>query len=392
MESGLVLISLLIANLHCAVWPFLFIIFLPYIAEYFIAILADIVIYKKIKIFGIQTYISAIMLFKPENKERINELKAKISDIKAKNEKVKLLRKQEKKNPYKIKIEKNSNVKILIIVMIFCVLMGFITPIGDTPFTYLSKTMKGNTTENINEHLPMTLVNQTEVVCTLVIFLAIMIFTKVKIRLSDLFMIGGLTYLMLASRRQVSMFAIIGSVILSRMIIELIDMYIKNGIERTKKIFSSIPAILIIIMLSMCLTCYFGKDRKNEVYISNSSYPVQACDYIVNNIDLKNARFYNEYNYGSYMIFRGIPVFIDSRADLYSPEFNNTGNDIFMDFIETSGISKFYEDVFKKYDITHVITYKNSKTNMIIVKTDDKNYKELYSDENFVIYERLNVN
>lgn len=332
------------------------------------------------------------MLFKPENKERINELKAKISDIKAKNEKVKLLRKQEKKNPYKIKIEKNSNVKILIIVMIFCVLMGFITPIGDTPFTYLSKTMKGNTTENINEHLPMTLVNQTEVVCTLVIFLAIMIFTKVKIRLSDLFMIGGLTYLMLASRRQVSMFAIIGSVILSRMIIELIDMYIKNGIERTKKIFSSIPAILIIIMLSMCLTCYFGKDRKNEVYISNSSYPVQACDYIVNNIDLKNARFYNEYNYGSYMIFRGIPVFIDSRADLYSPEFNNTGNDIFMDFIETSGISKFYEDVFKKYDITHVITYKNSKTNMIIVKTDDKNYKELYSDENFVIYERLNVN
>ena len=31
---GLIGISLLIANLHCAVWPFLFILFLPYIAEY----------------------------------------------------------------------------------------------------------------------------------------------------------------------------------------------------------------------------------------------------------------------------------------------------------------------------------------------------------------------
>ena len=28
---------------------------------------------------------------------------------------------------------------------------------------------------------------------------------------------------------------------------------------------------------------------------------------------------------------------------------------------------------------------------MLIVKTHDKNYKEIYSDDNFVIYERLNA-
>ena len=28
--------------------------------------------------------------------------------------------------------------------------------------------------------------------------------------------------------------------------------------------------------------------------------------------------------------------------------------------------------------------------NMIITKTEDKNYKELYSDKYFVVYERLN--
>ena len=61
-----------------------------------------------------------------------------------------------------------------------------------------------------------------------------------------------------------------------------------------------------------------------------------------------------------------------------------------MDFIETSSIGKFYEDIFEKYDITHVITYKNSKMNMIIEKTKDANYKQLYSDDYFVIYERIN--
>lgn len=30
--------------------------------------------------------------------------------------------------------------------------------------------------------------------------------------------------------------------------------------------------------------------------------------------------------------------------------------------------------------------------NMIITKTNDTRYKELYSDDHFVIYERLNVN
>ena len=38
---GLVIIPTIIANVHLAVWPFYFIIFLPYIAEYLIALLSD---------------------------------------------------------------------------------------------------------------------------------------------------------------------------------------------------------------------------------------------------------------------------------------------------------------------------------------------------------------
>lgn len=131
------------------------------------------------------------------------------------------------------------------------------------------------------------------------------------------------------------------------------------------------------------------KDKLDDNYINEADYPVQACDYIIENIDLGKARFYNEYNYGSYMLYRGIPVFIDSRADLYAPEFSGKEEDIFTDFIQTSNISTFYEDTFEKYDITHVITYKNSKMNMIIEKTEDEKYKKLYQDEHFIIYERI---
>ena len=59
--------------------------------------------------------------------------------------------------------------------MIICLFTGLITPLGDTPYTYLAKTMQGNTTQNINEHLPMTIIEQPEVLSTIIIFLAILI-------------------------------------------------------------------------------------------------------------------------------------------------------------------------------------------------------------------------
>ncbi len=386
---ALIIIPIIIANIHLAVFPFYFILYLPYIAEYIIAILGEIVIYRKLKIQKIKLKIKRLSKDN-KNQEKAEKLKEDLNKLNEKVDKIKIKRSKNLQNPYKIKLTKNDNVKWLILIMVICIFTGLLTPLGDTPYTYLFKTLQGNTTQNINEHLPMTLIDESEACCCLILFLAPLIFTKVKIRLSDLFMIGGLCILMLSSRRQVTMFVIVGSVILNRLITQLIVIYNdEKYIENMEKRATSIIGVLIISILTLCLTYYLAKDKVDDKYIDESSYPVQACDYILKNIDLGKARFYNEYNYGSYMLFRGIPVFIDSRADLYAPEFSGKSDDIFMDFIETSGIAKFYEDIFKKYDITHVITYENSKMNMIIEKTKDPNYKQLYKDDYFVVYERL---
>ena len=385
---GLIIIPFLIANLHLAVFPFYFILYLPYIAEYLIAVFSDTIIYRKTTRIKLERKIKQLSK-KPGNDEQIDRMRKELRKIEEQVDRAKIKRSKELENPYKIKLIKNNNVKYLIIIMIICIFTGLLTPLGTTPYTYLVKTIQGNTTQNINEHLPMTLANDTEVMCTLIIFLAILIFTKVKIRLSDLFMLGGLCYLMLATKRQVTMFVLICSIILNKMIVDLIKMYTKKDLgEITKKI-TSILGIAGMTAIMIGFSYYIAKDKFKDKYIDESSYPVQACDYIIENIDLGKARFYNEYNYGSYMIYRGIPVFIDSRADLYAPEFSGKEDDIFMDFIETSNISKFYEDTFEKYDITHVITYKNSKMNMIINSTHDKKYKKLYEDKYFVVYERI---
>ena len=307
---GLILISTLIANLHVAVWPFIFVLFLPYIAEYLLAIIAEIAIYRKIQI-AVLNFRIKLLTKRGKNVDKIEE---KRKDIIAKNEKIKIKREENLKNPYKIKFHKNKNVKWLILVMIICAFTGLLTPLGDTPYTYLYKTMQGNTTQNINEHLPMTIVDETEALSAIVLILAILTFTKTKIKLSDLFMIGGLCYLMLASRRQITMFCIIGVLVVNKMICGLLELYTNNGLEKAFNIVTTKIGYVLMICIMLCLSYHFYEPKQDDAYIDESAYPVQACDYILENIDLGTAKFYNEYNYGSYMIYRGIPVFIDSRG------------------------------------------------------------------------------
>ena len=390
---GLIGISIIIANLHVAVWPFFFILFLPYIGGYIVSIVTDIVIERKISKAFLQARIKRVSN-KAGSAEKQAKLRMALAKLNIKVEKAKHNREEAKKKPYKIIINKNSNVKWLIVIMIICALTGLLTPLDDTPYTYLLKTMQGNTTQNINEHLPMTLIEHDELLCLVIVYIAILTFTKTKIGLKDLFMIAGLTYLMLKTRRQSTMFVLIGSVIINKMTYEAIETYFKKGAEKVvlnELVTKTGSFVTVAVVLAGSL--YFIGQKKDNKFIDEATYPVSACDYIIENIDYKNSRFYNEYNYGSYMLFRGIPVFIDSRADLYAPEFNTPtdnpedGKDIFMDFIEVSGISKYYDSVFDDYKMTHVICYKKSKLAMLIDNRNDDKYKEIYSDDNFKIYE-----
>lgn len=142
---GLIIIPIAIANLHVAVFPFYFVLYLPYIAEYLLALLGETIIYKKVDSLLIKIKIKQYSK-KEGREEKLEALKKKQKELAEKIDKIKIKRSKELQNPYKIKINKNPNVKWLILIMIICLLTGFLTPLGTTPYTYLAKTMQGNTT------------------------------------------------------------------------------------------------------------------------------------------------------------------------------------------------------------------------------------------------------
>jgi len=389
----LFLIPLLITNLHCAVFPFYFILFLPYIGEYFLLVLEDwdldLRLFKNI--FKINKKITKKEEKKTACDRKIDRVEKEISERKRKRIII-------REKPYKIRVEKNHVVLLLISIMAIAALTGFLNPAGDGAYTYLYKTLQGNTTASINEHLPLTLIENTEFAITLVVFLLILIFTDSKIKLSDLFMFAGITFLSFNSRRQVSMFVLFCMPILANLISEMIRKYDSETFKKIEKFVTGWFGAIVVICLCIIGSTHIIKPVLREDFVDSASYPVEASDWILANLDVENIKLYNEYNYGAYLLYRGIPVFIDSRCDLYSPEFNGTyneetecydGRDIFSDALNIAGLGVNYKSKFEEYGVTHIILYENSKLAMIL--EDDMDYKRLYYEGNFKIFERLNV-
>ncbi len=383
---GLIIIPIIIANVHLAVFPFYFVLYLPYIAEYMIYILSNTeIILVTAKIDRLNKKI-----LKTTNEEEIQKIKDEINKLEQKNEKT--IKKKEKidANPYKIKIRGNDNVKALIIIMIICLFTGLLTPLGTTPYTYLIKTMQGTTPHNISEHLPLTLVDNLEFMCALLLFIAILTFTDTKIRLSDLFMLGGLILLTFYTRRQFSMFTLVCVIILNRLINAMLDKYDPEGCKKAIKKMTTITGMIVTICLVLTISIIKYKPKMKNHFIDEKSYPVEAATYILDNLDINNIKLYNEYNYGSYLIFRGIPVFIDSRADLYAPEFN-PGVEVFNDYMNLSGMNiDNVEEKLDEYGITHMLMYKKSKLRRFVEQNTEK-YNLLYEDDNFCLFERKQI-
>ena len=130
---GLVIIPLLLANLHVAVFPFYFILYLPYVAEYLISVFIKYI--KNIPQRKIKSINKKIEKCTDEKElESLNKKREKLLEIINNEEKT--------KEPYKIKIEYKKAGKWLILIMIICIFAGLLTPLGEVPYTYLVKTMQ----------------------------------------------------------------------------------------------------------------------------------------------------------------------------------------------------------------------------------------------------------
>lgn len=326
----LFLISVFIVNFHASVWPVTIILVMPFLAE---AILSKIIKKKK-------------------------NIKLIIEDLK---------------------------IKPLIITLILLLIGSFLSPIGTFTHIYMFKVMPTISSEFILELQPTNLLTSVGMCSMLVVYVIIALATKAKIKVRDLLLFFGLFIMAILAVRNQSFFFIIGMIPLARLVNNFFETY--DNEKLLEKLICKLNKNSILALLGVfILICMLPNivQRTKEEYVDKTAYPVDATEYILNNLDYQNMRIYDHFNFGSYLEFKGIKTFIDSRCEVYCREFNNV--DILEDWYLVVNGQKHYDDLFDKYDIDYAIVYNTERINTYLNK--DENYHKLYEDDYFSIYER----
>jgi hypothetical protein len=115
----------------------------------------------------------------------------------------------------------------------------------------------------------------------------------------------------------------------------------------------------------------------NETVLERT-FPVAAVDFI-EEAGLADGRIYNTYEWGGYLIWRRIPVFIDGRTELY-------GNDFFLAYLQAFDARHNWHEPLDDYDVETVLMPANSA--LATVLTASEEWGEVYMDDQARIFQR----
>jgi len=114
-------------------------------------------------------------------------------------------------------------------------------------------------------------------------------------------------------------------------------------------------------------------------YIKETEYPVKAYQSVKQYFN-EDTRVFNEYSWGSYLMLNNQQVFIDSRLDLYTEEYNKDVT-VFKDYLN---IELKYKEIIDKYNIN--MFFIKSNTPLSTILSVDNDFEEIYSDDVASVY------
>lgn len=241
---------------------------------------------------------------------------------------------------------------------------------------------------NLSDNLSMTLITEwqapdAKVIGNLILyFFPILVLTlgmiigKKKIRLIDLIIMLTFLFLFFRSARFIVLWYIAATFYAFRYMPEL---KVKEVTKRSEKIAVSALAVLFIVPSIIGIADTVAT-YKNGTLISRVMKN-EALEVIKNDMP---QRIYNDYNLGESLIYYDIPVFFDSRADLYAQE-NIMADGVSLMYLEPVSVSSDvgYVDVDKmieKYQFDSIVLLKGRSLYSYIMSQPEK-FKMVYEDE-----------
>lgn len=281
---------------------------------------------------------------------------------------------------FKIKIfnieTRNTKNKDLIIIFIIMFLTGFINPYTYKTVLYVFNSFGNHILKNtIIELIPLNIVSHTPMFLGLILVFFGYYFSKKKIiKMRYFLLVLGSTILTFESIKSFNFF-LLGAVF---PLVNSLDLKIQKLDDKLhNKNYYICNIFLFMVLLCIIISNY------NPIKPGNN----KAILYLKSNYST-NMTVYTEFYEGSYIEYLGYKCYIDPRAEVFL-KVNNHKKDIYAEYIKLDfgHINFNYKKFLNEYNFD--ILFVNKKNGLYkVLKKNKYNYKLVYSDKSYQIYER----
>lgn len=336
--AGIILIAWICALIHATAWYFTFILFLPFLAAAYLTRLVRFLESKGVRF--VQYFTCGKLVLSNADECR--------------------------------------NANKLWICLIASYATGLLTPTR-LCYTSIFKASSGSTVLYLNEHQPIVLAYFKWLLAAILLFVVLLAFFKVRCRLDLLFLYTGTMLMTIISKRHLGLFIFIAWFAMFYLVFEALCM-IKEDF-RLKIMNTVIPLLTVIVLVVLGL----AENNLTDFTFYDSSFASdEAIDFLKENYDVQNLKLYNEYAFGAYMLYRDVPVFIDSRVNEYTKEFDpNLERDVFDDYINVLRLQNDWKEVIDHYDFDGYYILKNRP--LVYVLEQDQNYEKVWENDQMEI-------
>ncbi len=231
----------------------------------------------------------------------------------------------------------------------------------------------------------------------IIVIFMVFVYAFNGVKFKDILFSGSIILLAFSSNRQIIFLSILALPILSPYILggleNFIDIFPKQ-IKLLKPLRSVVTKQLVKVIIFICIeailimpnvfyTYNFISNKMTLFTADSADYPIYAANYINSHPQVKASRLLSHYNDSPYLIFRGIPSFMDSRADLFLPSYNKNTN-AFYDFMRAFVDHYEPQQLISKYKISYILV--NKSYTIYDILSGYKNLSVVYQDENYCIY------
>ena len=199
--------------------------------------------------------------------------------------------------------------------------------------------------------------------------------------ITDLLLFAAAALAGLLSVRHIPLFSLLAVPIISRYLLSALDgtrfypLFSGQSPIYSSNRKAALNWLLVILALLLATVWVVSKIQNNETAIAQK-YPAEAVNFLEDS-GLSDKHGYNSYQWGGYLIWHDVPVYIDGRADVYGDEF-------IFSYLDAFNLTKRWREPLEKFNVDYVLIGKSHALSTLL--SESAEWQEAHQDKIAIVF------